>query len=722
MQQDIITNDQRKGWGVPRILINAEWRRNSHVFFVLPELSNVTLTPEFRSSSYRHLHTVVNKPQMTTVADETFDKDDSDVPDLQELWCFGDDDGTGAEPYCCCCTCGKPIAGQGEAIIRTFSVRPLDDADGESIWSVEEKEGASKHVRALGSLISIYNRHLACLQQGSVTYVTVSHVWDLDVSAAQARGRHSPQDIATRQKAFARPINIYRALVSNLQKTKGETDGGGAFEVWHDYISVLQWRDDIKEKMLGAIPKIYGGSHFTLAFLEDVTPQMVEDMRHAPSSERRLAGVTGVCNAQWFARVWTAMEFVRSARLKPMVSDYTIYDDAPGMFLGKAADVYEEEIRLQGDILEVERMAQQGRRLVPWNVVTIADARRDKVLDYAPAFSVLSARGCRSDRDFFHALRGIVLGKHDEPLKADSQAACLQVAMRCLEAGDYSPLLITPRLGAADPRKDRSWVERMGYNDVISWGLRGRLSRPECHDSFYFAGNQPVLKLERIGIVRTVRRFLHPDQHANFANIARTVVDYTGPDVDAFVETLGTRLYDQDKSDIMRRLAQENRRQALEIALREQYDVAHRHWPMEGFKGSKWVADAMGLSNASLEHRKGQTPFEYLERHGRTIHLLHRQAIIGVACQTCHDTFLFRAALYQCPTEVRDAVAYRIPGLHYKMARPDGVGILVKNEKIVGRMIWACPACPCQQREMVKLSIPDLPLPVPRAQILSSSN
>lgn len=649
---------------------------------------------------------------------QNFDGDiqnfEGDIPDLQEIWCSA-----GPEPHCY--TCGEPIP-ESEAIIRTFSVRPLttDANDRENT----RPPAHVKRVQALGSSISIHDRHLACIH--GVAYVTVSHVWDHDVSTTQARGPHSPQPLATRREVFERPLKIHDALLSSRRTSQTAGPPPPPLELWHDYLSVPQWHDAAKEAILTAIPLIYGRAAFTLAFLADVAPQIIDNLRHGATSELRLAGVTGVCSAAWFARVWTAMEFIRSARLVPMLAGYVVVDDAPGVFLGQAREVFDAEVALQGDVVAVERMARQqqqqgGQRLLPWNVDSVWRARADKVVDYGRAFSLLARRACRSDRDFFHALRGVVPGRQDGPLQTGARAACRQVAVRCLEAGDYSPLLITPWLGARDFRNDRGWSERMGYNDIVSWPLGFRVSPPALHGSFRFEGEMPVVELETIGTVRTIRRFLHPDQDANFANVARAVLDHTGPDVDDFVETLGTRLYDQDKGEIMARLATLNRREALEIALQKQYDVAHRHWPLDGFRGSKWVADTMGLSNPSLPSHKGQTPFEYLQHHGSSMHLAHWQAIIEAMCPACHDSFLFRAALYESPTEVRGAVAYRIPGLQYHLTRPEGVGLLVKNGKIVGRMAWACPTCPCHQREMVKLSIPDLPLPMPREQLLDST-
>lgn len=103
--------------------------------------------------------------------------------------------------------------------------------------------------------------------------------------------------------------------------------------------------------------------------------------------------------------------------------------------------------------------------------------------------------------------------------------------------------------------------------------------------------------------------------------------------------------------------------------------------------------------------------------HGGTIHLGWSGGFIGATCEVCHETFLYRAAFCKSsPSEIRGAVAYRVPGLSYWFASRDGVGLLVADGRlIVGRLIWATPACDCvptvvgggDGAEIVRVEMPD---------------
>ena len=63
-----------------------------------------------------------------------------------------------------------------------------------------------------------------------------------------------------------------------------------------------------------------------------------------------------------------------------------------------------------------------------------------------------------------------------------------------------------------------------------------------------------------------------------------------------------------------------------------------------------------------------------------------------MTCEVCYETFLYRAALYKSSlSEIRGAVAYRIPGLSYWFASRDGVGLLLADGgRIVGRFVIVC--------------------------------
>ncbi|KAF2135228.1 uncharacterized protein K452DRAFT_293381 [Aplosporella prunicola CBS 121167] len=77
--------------------------------------------------------------------------------------------------------------------------------------------------------------------------------------------------------------------------------------------------------------------------------------------------------------------------------------------------------------------------------------------------------------------------------------------------------------------------------------------------------------------------------------------------------------------------------------------------------------------------------------HESTIHVGYggRNRLLSLYCTTCQQTFVFWAGLFETPSNVKGSVAYRIPDLEYLFSLPNGVAIIVKDSRIVGRIVWA---------------------------------
>lgn len=72
----------------------------------------------------------------------------------------------------------------------------------------------------------------------------------------------------------------------------------------------------------------------------------------------------------------------------------------------------------------------------------------------------------------------------------------------------------------------------------------------------------------------------------------------------------------------------------------------------------------------------------------------YSDCILTVRCPGCETIFLYRASVLKGVAE--NAQLYRVPGLGYKSSSQNGVGFLVSNNEIVGRMIHGTPACDCK--------------------------
>lgn len=112
-------------------------------------------------------------------------------------------------------------------------------------------------------------------------------------------------------------------------------------------------------------------------------------------------------------------------------------------------------------------------------------------------------------------------------------------------------------------------------------------------------------------------------------------------------------------------LGDEDRRQELEDILQGWYNAGPDEGPVNerDLSGARRVAQLLNLQQASLKREAGLTALTFLQMYGSTIHLGWFGGFIGVPCGACCDTYLYRAAFYKPPAEVRNSVAYRIPGL-----------------------------------------------------------
>lgn len=136
-------------------------------------------------------------------------------PDLKTFWYFDESD-----VHCCVCTKGF----SEEALIRTFQLLPQG----------QERQHRTKILRTTDGLdLVLYDRHLPCLLNENVQYITVSHVWHKGVSDTQNQGHLGLQDPDVQRLVVHVPTEMARSISKALRKN---------VEVWHDYISVPQVR------------------------------------------------------------------------------------------------------------------------------------------------------------------------------------------------------------------------------------------------------------------------------------------------------------------------------------------------------------------------------------------------------------------------------------------------------------------------------------------------
>lgn len=627
-------------------------------------------------------------------------------PPLSTLWCMRDPRGK------ICHSCHRTI--NSGALIRTFRVESAD-------YASEEGPG-TEIFAALGRKMVLLYRHFECLRSCGARYISVSHVWDRLVSILQNRGAEdvehsSPEALKASELAFTEAINVYEGISKSLHVP---------FEAWQDYVSVPQWERDVKTDILLKIPDIFNHSFFTAVYWHDVEPLAIQQIHESEgtSSSVHLSAITHICNCRWFRRVWTAMEYIRSQRVRVMLKGYRLCDDGDDLFSHKVEHLWHEEGLRVGDIYELEHQAGLNRNLLPWQVGGLGTLRQQsQARNFGIAFERLALRGCTNPLDFYYAMLGLV--GFEEHLQSDPRAARWQIIRRCLENQDYSPILMVPHgayLG------DRFF---QGFADMKAWGLGPTVSKAKLHLST--RGTKAVFHAQSTGKISFLESSLFVplgrDPVPIFTQPARIVLDFVGPDVEKFVIALGLRIFGINPYAVLQRLVRI-----------ERYDSFRNTLSILRTRSTPWpkdlvlqMIDDLGLRgmdldpDQKLEDRRRQPSFWRQQTEGIArwnpmaefmlystgIHLEERSAFVGMDCPGCSQVVLVRAAIYKQHSEVHDAIGFRIPGLQYERTLPDGAGILVKDENIVGRFIYCCPCCPGPPTQEIQVELPDIPMPSP---------
>ncbi|RBA20724.1 hypothetical protein FPRO05_08171 [Fusarium proliferatum] len=589
-----------------------------------------------------------------------------------------------------CLQCQKSF--KGSPLIRTFRIEQAGS----------RRLGSSAVVSTPRGDIILFDRHMDCVVSSKILFSAVSHVWDPNISKAQQQQKTVPETPEAARRVLDISARVYNGI---------ERPGYEARELWLDYISVPQWSDALRGDILPIMDKLFSTAETTVLYFDDVSANVVHELYKDKRTPERLSSVISVCNSKYFKRVWTAMEFIRSERVRMMISNYTYFPDLDDpAFLGQIFKAWKDEVRQHAKVHDLERKVQMGKNQVPWSLGTLRQAKLLKRMNFAMATALLCKRGCRDRMDFIHALRGIVRARAFKPNSSDFKTEYYRIAWECLKVGDYSALLITPFMGAIERRGPGHWSE-FGYSDVFTWQLGQEVHPPTLgkYTKFNDSEQRVTLHVEDIGTVSIVGRPERGSMIQAFSSAAKLALEIDGPDIKDFITALG-RTHTGSASTTMEILEEKNEVGRLQGVLNRLYNSPEvPSWPLDGKDNIKWLADLLSFSK--LRPGDDQTVLGDNAARFGTIHCRPYDYTVGIACTGCNRMFAHKVGSFVLPTELRNARAYRIPGLKYLCSEKDGLAILIQGDRIVGRMIWATPACSCRKTEAVTLRMPEFFLP-----------
>lgn len=340
------------------------------------------------------------------------------------------------------------------------------------------------------------------------------------------------------------------------------------------------------------------------------------------------------------------------------------------------------------------------------------------------AIGILGHRKCQYTRDYFLALGKMLdFRPEQDPLVLIENRFeyFFSLATFALQEGDYSPLLFIPSLGEdSDPRAP--WLRGHTTGTWKLWDM-GR-----CHRK---ATSQPIIRdsmiqpqLQTVGVIESF-------EYYDFGGDAESVMDYvvskvvraSGRDAQALCEAVD-RIFPRNEEKAVNMEWKDSKQEDVS-SLVSRYDLdkiqglLEKYGPLldmtpeqeitqQRFKIAKKLIRALKLSKegkhareSRLELAAGEADW-FLREYGTPM-----EGISQIRCKICGRWSVFRLVMWGEPTP-DVAQVYRIPGLLYDENVPDGIGIVVERDRIIGKMIYGTPACRCCQSEFVKLGSANL--------------
>lgn len=352
-----------------------------------------------------------------------------------------------------CMVCGEEFDDARGPPIRTFSIDEDDHHRGDNLMLALSK-----------LVIHIHNRHLECAIKLGIQFTTVSHVWHQEVGDAHLSRRSTTEAVAL---AWFVPVSILNSVRVSL---KGEYD---RVELWHDYLSVPQWNYTVQQQLLLYLPAIYKASSLCLIHLDDISNSILETaFNRTASSREALESIAQFFQSHWFRRLWVALEYMSCTRACLMVENNTIIPVRQDLeSFTPIMDFLRD--RNKDLVIKESESSNETRGSYPLaaNNVGVIRVYEPKLRILGEMYHLVSRLECRTYRDRFIAITGLLgLGDYTENVKqipSETTAACHWVAMKCLERGDFTPLLLV-HTGESDVPYAR-WLRGHEQMHILMW-------------------------------------------------------------------------------------------------------------------------------------------------------------------------------------------------------------------------------------------------------------
>ncbi|KAH8719307.1 hypothetical protein GQ44DRAFT_762167 [Phaeosphaeriaceae sp. PMI808] len=539
----------------------------------------------------------------------------------------------------------------------------------------------------------VKNYHLRCLKANQVKFIPVSHTWHPSVAEAYAL-----RTINTKaaQTCYEAPI---RTLLAANRRF------GSDCSLWHDYISIPQWQDDFRGTViLPQIFKIFETSGSAILHLGHPPPvEIVQTPNFGTISEYN-NDLKRFFNAHLFSRLWSIVESDRAGEAYIMNNEYGIMESKFSVFVEQILSA----MNVEGTVVSHRQMSSsQWIYDLP---LFIQERQKDKCLGYV--YDMIADLGCRSFRDkFIGAAELLRIPDYSIRLPTDTQDACLWVAETQIKDNDLSPLLLRP---STEPICEKAgWLKghKLILKNMWSWGVQTHsacgLSRVQEHSVH--------LNLELVGTITSDFSWhLQADSHLDSASeeLLYLIKSASGSTTDFL-----RRLQSIEPTSIFRSNSSSNIDQfptlefdvlsskilvkILGSLLEQQVAFKSTEDPAESLKIYDNIVSLLALSvsvpTPKLDHFKS---FSFHQLH-RQICDSSERTLVSTSCSNCLKKSTFRVEIWQKPKS--EARLYLIPGLTYQYTATGGTGIIMEENRIIGRARYCASTCNCNRSVLVTI-------------------
>ena len=220
-----------------------------------------------------------------------------------------------------------------------------------------------------------------------------------------------------------------------------------------------------------------------------------------------------------------------------------------------------------------------------------------------------------------------------------------------------------------------------------TWEMGKQTEPPKFPDIIQDEGGTVEPRLELFGQILDARDI--PGALPKFENILDETVDLSGSDARVLIGSLGS-IY---PPYFMRETFQVPEDTMARVHTCLQNYIAAKS--KQDHDSCKTICDAIAeILQLKVARRPGVEHTIRLKRRVRS-----RESVCKVKCTICGLAYLIRLYIWSQPGE--NAYLYRIPGLRYEYSMPDGVGLVLENHRIIGRMRLGVKNCDCCKVEQV---------------------